>query len=265
MNLLFRELKANGRSLLIWTLALALLNFMMMALFPSFADGAEYMDDFISMLPDEFARMFGLDRLNLTEPVGFYSIEAYFMIILFGGMFAAILGTTMLGKEEDEKTAEFLLAKPVSRSYVVSGKVLAILFQLLLFNLGIGVVTVIAFEIFADGYSRVELARLLVAPFISQLAFAAIGLFLSVFITRRKAAISASIGFVLGLYFFHVAASVTDKFEFLKYFTPFWYMDAADIVHHGELAFWKVAVLLATAVLCTGLSYLLYNKKDIKI
>ncbi len=265
MNLLFRELKANSRSLLIWTLALAVLNFSLMALFPAFADGAEQMDEFMAMLPEEFARMFGLDRLNLAEPIGFYAIEAYFMVILFGGIFAAILGTTMLGKEEDEKTAEFLLAKPISRHYVVTGKVLATAIQLLVFNMVIGLVTLASFEIFAPDYSIGELLPLLVAPLVAQLALAALGLLLSVFITRRKSALSVGIGFVLGFYFLHAVAAISDKLEFLKFATPFWYMDAAGIVEHGGIELWKVAVLAGVAALSVGATYLLYKKKDIKI
>lgn len=264
MNLLLRELKTNRRSLLIWTAILALLNLMMMALFPSFAADAEQLEGYIDVFPEEFSRIFGLDKLNMTEPIGFYSVEAYFMVVLFGSMFAAMLGTTMLSKEEDEKTIEFLLAKPVSRSQVVTGKVLAVLMLLVILNLVIAAVTVASFEIFVSGYSRAELARLLIAPFIGQLAFAGLGLLLSVFLARRRAAISAGIGLVLGLYFLNVIANLTDKLDFLRFLSPFWYIEAADIVEDGFVP-WKLALMLGVVAATVAATYWTYNQKDITI
>lgn len=264
MNLLLRELKANRRSLLIWALALALLNLLMMALYPAFAEDAEQLEGYIDMFPEEFTRIFGLDKLNMAEPIGFYAVEAYFMVILFGSMFAAIVGTTVLSKEESEKTIEFLLAKPISRSYVVTGKVLAVLAMLLIFNLIIAAATVVSFEIFVSEYSRTELARLLIAPLIGQLAFAGLGLLLSVFLARRRAAISAGIGLVLGLYFLNVIANLTDKLDFLRFLSPFWYIEAADIVDDGFVP-WKLALMLGVVAATVAATYWTYNQKDITI
>ena len=49
MNILMRELKANRRSLIIWVSVLALLSFLMMSLYPSFADDADKMEELLSL------------------------------------------------------------------------------------------------------------------------------------------------------------------------------------------------------------------------
>ncbi|MCR3922574.1 MAG: ABC transporter permease, partial [Firmicutes bacterium] len=167
MNIFLRELKSNRRALIIWGSALAVLSFLMMAIYPSFAADAAKMEELLSAYPEGFMKAFGMDKLSLGDAMGWYALEAYLMIILFGSMYAVILSSSILAKEENEKTIEFLLAKPVTRNHVVTSKLLVIVGYLLIFNAGVGVVTFIGFEVFTEEYSRIELLRLIVAPFLA--------------------------------------------------------------------------------------------------
>lgn len=265
MNILRRELKANRRSLIIWSSILALLSLLMMALYPSFSDSPDKTTELLSLFPEEFLKAFGADKLNMGEPIGWFALETYFMIILFGSMFAAIIGSSMLSKEEDEKTIEFLLAKPVTRNHVVTGKLLALLICLVVFNAVVGIVTFIGFEAFAGDYSRMELLRLIAAPFLAHLCYAGIGFLLSLFLTRRKSTYSVSIGIVLMTYFLGVIADLSEKVEFLRYLSPFYYMDASDIVSGGRINPLYTLILLGVSALAVGATYFLYNRRDITI
>jgi ABC-2 type transport system permease protein len=187
------------------------------------------------------------------------------VITQFGSMFAVILSSSMLAKEEDEKTIEFLLAKPVTRNHVVTSKLLAFVGYLLAFNAGVGIVTLIGFELFAEEYSRMELLRLIVAPFLAHLSFASVGFLLSLFFTRRKSAYSVGIGLVLLVYFLNIMAALTEKVQFLRYVSPFYYMDAADIIVDGRINPLHMLILLVVSALAIGATYLLYNRRDITI
>jgi len=222
-NIFFRELKANYRALLVWALTLALLNLLMMYVYPAFAAETEELESLVRMLPEGMLKVFGLDKISLVDPLGFYATKAYFMVTLFGSIFAVVLGSTILLKEEDEKTVEYLLARPVTRNQVLTGKVLTFSVLLLVFNVIIGLVTYGAFEVFDVGtYSRSVLAYLLAAPLFAHFTFASLGLLGSLFFPRRKSASSAGIGFVIVLYFFYVLASLTKKVEFFRYLSPFY-------------------------------------------
>jgi ABC-2 type transport system permease protein len=237
----------------------------MLAIYPSFAADAAQFEEFLTMYPEGFLKAFGMDRLNLTDAMGWFALEAYLMTILFGSMFAVILSSSMLAKEEDEKTIEFLLAKPITRNFVVTSKLLAFVVYLLAFNAGVGVVTFIGFELFAEEYSRMELLRLTIAPFLAHLSFASIGFFLSLFFTRKKSSYSVGIGLVLLIYFLNMMANMTDKVEFFRYISPFYYMDAADIIVDGSINPLHALILLTVSALAIGATYLLYNRRDITI
>ena len=97
-----------------------------------------------------FTAAFGADRLNYAELMGFYGIYGGCMLGIGGIFYAAVLGTGMLEKEEREHTAEFLLTHPVSRSQVVTEKLLAMISQMLLLNGMVILLSVVSFCIIGE-------------------------------------------------------------------------------------------------------------------
>jgi len=266
MNILGRELRSNLKGFLIWALALALLNLLMMSIYPSFAADRESIDQMMEMYPEAMIKMFGMERLSLGDPLGFYGVEAYFMVVLFGGIYAAILGSGILAKEEDDKTIEFLLAKPVSRSQIIKEKLLTWVINLIALNLVIGLFSWLSFEIFDVGeFSRLTLFWMLLAPIFIHLFFASLGFLTALFFTRRKSSLSVSIGMVLGLYFLNTIGQLSDKFKALTWFTPFRYMDAGDIFTEGAINPLYALLLLAVSAAAVAATWILYRRRDITI
>jgi ABC-2 type transport system permease protein len=264
--ILLRELRVNGRSLLIWAAILMALTFFTMSVFESIELGEGQYDEFIELLPGAMQKAFGLDRLSFSEPLGYYGTEIYFMVLLFGGIYAAILGSGIMAKEEEEKTIEFLLARPVSRAQVITGKLLTLPIYLLLLNLLIGLTVLAAFKAFVSvSYSLQVLLNLLAAPFLAHFTFACFGFLLAFFFTRRRSAIPSSIGMVLAFYFCDVLANLSDKMEFLGYLTPFHYVSAAGIVINEQIGWSNALILLAASAAAIGASYILYRRRDILI
>ncbi len=266
MTILRRELGSNLRGLLIWALALALLNFWMVSIFPGMAAEGAKLEELTEMYPESMMKMFNMDKLNFSDPLGFYGVESFFMVVLFGSIYAAILGSGLLAKEEDEKTIEFLLARPVSRGEIIRDKVLCWVIYMVLFNVIIGIFTWLGFEFFDVGaFSRATLFFLVLAPLFVHLIFGAMGFLSALFFVRRKAALSMSIGLVLGLYFLNAIALLSEDMQFLGWFSPFRYMDAADIVNNGGINWTYALGLLLVAAVMVAVAGILYRKRDIAI
>jgi len=266
MNIFVREVKANYKSFLVWLLALAGLVFLMMAVYPTFAKDMAKLEDLMAMYPEGFAKAFGLDRMSFANPLGFYGTECYIIIVLFGSIFTAILGASLLSKEEDEKTIEFLLARPVTRTSVLTQKLLTYVAYVMAFNIVLALVGYVSFIIFVEqDYSAKALVLLLTAPFLVHLTFASLGFLLALFFSRRRSVLSVSIGLVVGTYFLSVIALLTEGFEWLGWLSPFRYIDAADIVTTQSLDLTNVVVLLAVNVAAVGATYALYRRRDITL
>ena len=72
-------------------------------------------------------------------------------------------------------------------------------------------------------------------PFLIQFAFASIGLLISTFIVKTKAVYPVAIGISMGTYFLGITATISDKMEFLKYFSFYQYIAAEDIVKNVRI------------------------------
>lgn len=266
MIIAWREIKANSRSFLVWTVSLAIFNFAMMMLYPSFADEAGGLADFIEMLPQEFLRAFGLDRLSLSDIMGYYATEGYLVFILASSLYAVLLSSSLLAKEESDKTIEFLLARPVTRSQVVLNKLLALTVLLFVLNTIVSLTTWAGFELYKrEAYHMATLGWLFLAPFLAQMTFAMISLLLSLFVTRKRNVYASGIGLVLLLYFISFFVELNDKLRFLGYLTPFKYANAADIVTRQSMRTGDLLILLGVIGLTVLAVFLIYRRKNIAI
>ena len=134
MTIVKHELKQGRNSFLIWTASIGFLIAVCVFLFPEMKEQMEGVSDIFSSM-GSFTAAFGMDRLSFGTLMGFYSIECGNILGLGGALYASFCAVNILSREEKDKTAEFMLAHPVSRTRVVTEKLLAVLLQITLMNL----------------------------------------------------------------------------------------------------------------------------------
>jgi ABC-2 type transport system permease protein len=264
MNIFIRELKSNLKSLLVWSIIIAVLIIMAASKFSAFAGDPEMLK-ILDSLPPAMLDVFGMRAFNLTTLSGFYGI----MFIYFGLMAAiasAMWGSDIISKEERNKTVEFSLVLPVSRSRVITAKALAALINCIAFVLitwGISVVAVQSFNPDQAFYSY--LALQMRAMFVIELIFLAIGLMLGCVMKQYKRSASIAVGIILATYFMSIVSGMQEKLDFLKWFTPFKYFDAADLFRSGSMNNTYLLLSAGIILVCVAVSYLVYNRRDLYI
>lgn len=260
MTLLFHELRRNKISLIIWSFVIAFMLGVSILIYPEMSS---QMDELSSMMSDmgSFSSAFGMDRLNFGEFMGYFAIECGNTLGLGGAMFAAILGATALSKEEKDGTAEFLLTHPISRTKIITEKLLAVICQLALLNAVVVAVTLIGIVIIGAEFEFGKIALVLLSYFLLQVEFAAITFGVSAFM--KNGSVGVGLGVVFGTYFINILANLTEELEVLKYITPFGYADGAHIIPEGSIEIKYLAMGLAFTVLGIAAAYIKYTKKDI--
>jgi ABC-2 type transport system permease protein len=206
-----------------------------------------------------------MNAFNMTTLTGFYGI----MFIYFGLMAAiaaAMWGSDIISKEERDKTVEFSLVLPVSRSRVVTAKALAALVNCIVFVLitwGVSLLMVRSYNPDQGFYDYLGLEMR--AMFMIELVFLAVGLLLGCALKQYRRASSIAVAIILTTYFMAIASGMLEKLDFLKYFTPFKYFDAAELLRNGSLN--SAYVLLSTLIIvvCLAFAYLAYNRRDLYI
>jgi ABC-2 type transport system permease protein len=264
MNILLRELKANLRSLIIWGVIVVLFVTVGFSKFSAYYENPQMLAILDSMPPALMAA-FNMQAFNLTTVSGFFGLMfSYFALLL--SIAAAMWGSDIISKEERDKTVEFSLTLPVTRSRLVTAKTLAALLNcigLLLITWGASLFSAAQYQ--PDSAFYTFLAWCMLALFILQLIFLAIGIFLGCAMKRYKLASSVAVSVLLGTYFLSVISGLSKDLDFLKYLSPFKYFDANLLLRESRMDLTFVGLSLAIILVCMVGAYLAYARRDLYI
>jgi ABC-2 type transport system permease protein len=263
MNMFLYELKSLRKSTIIWICALIALAALYLSIYPSMAKDAVDFKELLSNYPPAVRAMLGINLDYITSILGFYSM--IFSFIALGGAVQAMnLGVSILSKETRERTADFLLVKPVSRSAIVNAKLLAAFTGIFATNLVFCVVS----SIIANGVKTADFSGKLffminLTLLFIQLIFLAIGMVVSVFFNRIKSVLPISLGVVIGLYMFGALIAMGKNDDVARFISPFKYFDTTYIIKNAsyEAPFLITGGVIVVAAVVA--SYIIYNKKDI--
>jgi len=264
MNIFLRELRANLKSLVIWCVIMALLIMIAVSKFSAFADNPEMLAMLDSM-PPAILDALSMRAFNLTTVSGFYGI----MFVYFGLMAAiaaAMWGSDIISKEERDKTVEFSLVLPVSRSRVVTAKALAALVNCIAFVLITWAISLVAVRSYNPDQAFYNFLSLeMQAMFSIELIFLAIGLLLGCAMKQYKRSASVAVAIILTTYFMSIMSQMQQSLDFLKYITPFRYYEASALFFTGKMDSTYLLISAGLIVICVAAAYLIYNKRDLYI
>lgn len=264
MNIFFRELRANFRSLLIWSGIVILLVVQAFTEFAVYA-GDESMLAILDEMPPAMLDAFGMNTFNLTTVTGFFGVaSAYFALLL---TIAAIMwGSDIITKEERDKTVEFTLALPIRRARLITAKTGAALTNCIILALvAWGAILVSAAKYGPDSQFYTFVAISILSFFIMQMVFLAAGILLGSAIGRHKLANSAAVSLLLTTFFLSIAVGMNAKLSFLKILTPFKYFDPLTLLHESRLDITYVLLSAAIITVCMAGAYMAYGRRDMYV
>lgn len=201
---------------------------------------------------------------DMFSPVGYLNSQLYYVTlpILF-----IILGVTLAGslvsKEESHRTLELLLARPISRTSLLTAKALTGVAVITI----IGAVTALA-TIFCSAAVDIGVSapRIILATFIMVLfagAFGAIafGLYAASRFTRRSAA-AVVILFSLGSYIIASLGGMIHSLSGAAKLFPYHYYNPGDILN-GRVDKWLLVYLAALYLISSVIAVVGFRRRDI--
>ena len=264
MNIFLRELKANRKSLLIWSFITVLFIVAGFSKFTAYYGNPEMLA-ILDTFPPQVIEALDMNAFNLTTLVGFFGVMyLYFALIL--SIAAGMWGSDIITKEERDKTIEFALALPVKREKLITAKIAAVVVNCILLALittGTIVAVVQRYTPDAEFYRFMGLGML--AIFILQLIFMAIGVLLGCAMKKYKRAGSTVVSLLLGTYILSVVTDLNKNLEFLKYFSPFKYFDPVLLLRESRFELPFVLLSVAIIALCLVGAYVTYARRDLYI
>ena len=264
MNVFARELRANLRSLLIWGGIVILFITTGFAKFSAYYGNPELLAVLDGLPPAPLAA-FSMDAVNLTTLSGFYAAMLTFFGLLLS-IAAVMWGSDTISKEERDRTVEFSLTLPITRSRLVTAKALAAMVNCVVLLLITWVATLVNVARYQPDSAFYRFLSLSVLPLmIMQMIFLAIGVFLGCTMKHYKQASSVAVSLLLGTYFLSIVSDLNKNLEFLKYFTPFKYFDSALLLNESRIDITFVGISAVIIAACLAAAYVSYAKRDLYI
>lgn len=259
--IIFRhEMKMNLKSLIIWTVCVGGLCFGCILLYTSLEDSLQDIAEAFSNM-GAMSVAIGMDKMSLATLTGFYATEIAIMHGLGGAMFAAILGIGIVSKEEAGHTAEFLNVFPIGRSNILFQKYLALLSNIVLFNVICVAFYVLGFIMMGEEMSEKEMLLYQLAQLFMQIEIGTICFAISA--CSKKNLVGAGLGAVILLFSADMMCRIIPAIENIKYITPFYYANAPDIFTSKEIDAGKVGIGIGITVAALMLAWFYYRKKDL--
>ncbi|MBO0476487.1 ABC transporter permease subunit [Vagococcus sp. DIV0080] len=263
------EWQMNKKSLLIWTLSLSIIVVLFMSIFPSMSNSAmaDMMTTKLSSLPENMLKAFHLNSgPSLIEPTGYFAYVFQYIFIA-ASIYAVMLGSKMLVKEETEGTIEFLYAQPVSRSRIIGEKMVASiamigLFWLVIYGFSLGATVFFNNTKFATKDIVIGLSKIFATEWFVLLFFLCLGFLLSSLL--KQANLGISMGLVFIFYLGGIMGDLEEKLSFLKDISPMAQAGPAAVLEK-DFSWGFAGILFGISILLFILARLTYQRKDLNV
>jgi ABC-2 type transport system permease protein len=263
LNVFLHEFRIKLRSSIGWSVAIAGLILVFSAMFSAVASQVESLNDFLANYPKELLIAFGLNGVDLSTVLGFFGFIFLFVQICLA-IQAANYGFSLVSVEEADRTADFLLTKPVKRNRILTSKLLAAVVGLTVTNAAVWVSSFVFLNLFKGDHSfdSSALVVLLASIFIFQLFFLGVGLGISLLVRQIRSVIPYSLALAFGMYVLSAFGSQLGT-SILEKITPFKHFEPAYVLSNKGYDPALVAVSVVVILVSIAGAYFLYSRRDI--
>lgn len=259
-----RELKINFKSFIIWTLVLITLFLVVYLIYPSImnSENVEMLNEMMKVFPEEVLKAFNMDISGIDSAYGWLKTEGFVFVLLITGIYSGILGSSILLKEENDKTIEYLNSLPITRNNIILSKITTSLIYIISMVLILSIFNYIGLSISCD-FDKKSYLLLSITPIFSSTVIFALCLFISTFTHKTKKTLGISLAIVFVSYFLQIVSELDKSTEFLKYFSVFTLADIRNVITNISINPLMIIISITLTVILLLLSVINYNKKEL--
>ncbi len=246
-----------------WILGIFGFIFLNIIFYPTFKDQAAELQKSFENLPDAALQLFG-GSADFFSPVGFLNSQIFFLMLpMLLSILSIGMGTSLLGREEQDGTIETLLARPISRVRLLMAKAKAGGIILAIVALASLLVTVVLARIVGlTEVTPLQMTEATFACFMLALSFGAIAFLLTTIGRARGASLGIAAFIALGGYLISSLANTVSWLKTPSLFFPFHYYRSEAILR-GTFQWSDMLVFVAIIAVCGAVSWFSFRRRDI--
>jgi len=219
----------------------------------------------MTVIPKEALQFKGISNFSdMLSPLGFYSVNNIIYMMVLGSIFSVVIASNIILKEEYNKTAEYLMVRPITRGEIFMSKLAVVIFFIFLLNLVTALIGYSTIKLVHSGpFNSKSFVVLSAYTFLLNTLFGAAGLFISTLVKRPKPITTLGIGMVLFFYFIYTLSKITESATQIGYLSPFKFVRLDAGSPEYKLEPWHLLYFLGISIILLTISYRIYRRKDI--
>lgn len=230
--------------------------------YPSFKDQSAQLEQSFSQLPESARALFS-DTGDFLSPTGFLSSQIYYLMLpLLLGILSISLGGSLIAREEQDRTIELLLSRPLSRTMLLAGKAIVGFIVTGIVGLTALITTVVLAKIVELDVASSRIALATIASWLIAVSFGIVAFVLTIFGRARVASIAVATLFALGGYIIASLQSAADWLRFPAKIFPFDYYQPGAILE-GTYNWWNITFIIGIIIVGSIVSWWVFRKRDI--
>ncbi|MDI6799945.1 MAG: ABC transporter permease subunit [Actinomycetota bacterium] len=265
-NIFLKTLWERKKSIIWWSIGLALTGAFIVALFPTVEKASLELSNYMEVWPDELKAAFNLsDALSISTIEGFLNAELFSMmgpiLILF---FSVGFGAGVIAGEEEKGTIDLLLSHPIGRTRVAVEKYLAGVVGLIVISASFYLGMSLPLLLLKIDINLLKLAQACLGLFLLGLSFSSLAFALGSATGKRGLTLGLTSSIAVMMYLADTLAALVDKLEPYEAASLFYYFNATDIFLDG-LSLKSILIYLVCSLLFLALAIVGFNRRDLAV
>ena len=262
-EVLRQALRTSRRTILGWTVGVAVFLVINVATYPAVKGQAQY-DDLMQDMPDAMLALFGIEAdLSLTSPAGYLISQVFgFLLPMLFVFLAVSVGSRLLASEEEAGTLDLLLALPVSRRRVAVEKFTAMIVVILVVGFASWVTLAVSSPTVGLNAGLGAMAVGVLAAVLFGVQSGALALGVGAAFGRRAPAIAVASVVAIAGFLLESLAEIADVLKPVRWLGPFHFVNGNTPMLHGLRAL-DVAVLVGLALAAAWAGLWAFERRDL--
>lgn len=255
------ETRRQLRNTVTWTAVIVVVLWLMLyGFYPLVVNSRTAMEEMLASFPPGVLAAFGINMDDVFAFAGF-SRMVYLYDALLGAIMATGTAAAIFAREKQNKSSDFLLTKPLSRSEIFVQKLAACLTLIGVLNIPYVAVYTASYLHYTGSVTRPDLLTIL-CLFLMQLVFVSFGIATAVFMRRIRS--SSATGVSIGMFAFLLSMvySLSEK-DVFRFISPLSYFNPDAVFKTGRYDMPSVATAIVLMLGMTAAAYVRFTTADV--
>lgn len=258
------ELRQRRWSIFWWIVGITAFISLNISTYPMFKDQAVELEASLSQMPESMRNLFS-DTGDFLSPAGFLSSQIFYLMLpLILSVLTIGLGSSLIAREEQRKTLELLIARPISRGRLLVSKAIAGFSIASIVGITIGVISSI--EVAFIGFEGVSTLGVFAATLLSLVLALLFGVIAFTFTSMgafgRGASIAVASLFALGGYIISSLDSTVTWLQTPAKLFPYHYFKPGRLLEGNGIGYAPLVFIVIILVLLF-ISWIIFRRRDI--